>query len=294
MAISAVHAEDNQTDEQIAHDTNITVESKMWAGNLSDIQVQLPETAQGNLSVKINNQTIYDNYTQNKSVKIPIILPKEESRFIIIPGWPPEYKTYQLSAFYNDVEINTTTFKVMDHNRTFDFSFYPREILKNGNYQYQVIMFPSTSEGYADIYIDNKFKERLNATRFTFIDDLNNLALGVHEMRIEYSGDDYFYASNRTFQFNVTDVIISLSDNLIIDHDDCVSVDVANDARCSVEIYVDGKLYKKGTTDEDGNYLLSLSGISCKTHDIEVKVKGKYSKTLKRQSTSHTTLTWIQ
>ena len=283
MAISAVHAEENQTDEQIAHDTNITVESKMWAENLSDIQVQLPETAQGNLSVKINNQTIYNNYTQDKTLKIPITLPKENYSFIWIPGWPAEYKIYHISAFYNDAEINTTgTFKVLDHNKTHDYLFSPREILRNGNYQYMVMTFPSTSEGYVDIYIDNRFKERLNATRFTFIDGLNNLTLGTHDIRIEYSGDDYFYPSNRTFQFNVTDVIISLSDNLVIDHDDCVSVDVANDARCSVEIYVDGKLYKKGTTDEDGNYLLSLFGISCTTHEIEVKVTGKYSKTLKK------------
>ena len=283
MAISAVHAEENQTDEQIAHDTNITVESKMWAENLSDIQVQLPETAQGNLSVKINNQTIYNNYTQDKTLKIPITLPKENYSFIWIPGWPAEYKIYHISAFYNDAEINTTgTFKVLDHNKTHDYLFSPREILRNGNYQYMVMTFPSTSEGYVDIYIDNRFKERLNATRFTFIDGLNNLTLGTHDIRIEYSGDDYFYPSNRTFQFNVTDVIISLSDNLVIDHDDCVSVDVANDARCSVEIYVDGKLFKKGTTDEDGNYLLSLFGISCTTHEIEVKVTGKYSKTLKK------------
>ena len=283
LAISAVHAEDNQTDEQIAHDTNITIPQKMWKENLSDIQVSLPENANGNLTVKINNQTIYNNYTQDKSVKIPIVLPKENSSFIIIPGWPPEYKNYQISAFYNDIEINMIDhFTVMDHNRTHDYFFSPREILRNGNYQYMIMTFPSTSEGYVDIYIDNRFFEKINATRWTFIEGLNNLTLGTHDIRIEYSGDDYFLPSNKTYQFNVTDVIISLSNNLVIDHDDCVSVDVANDARCSVEIYVDGKLFKKGTTDEDGNYLLSLFGISCTTHEIEVKVTGKYSRTLKK------------
>ena len=283
LAISAVHAEDNQTDEQIAHDTNITIPQKMWKENLSDIQVSLPENANGNLTVKINNQTIYNNYTQDKSVNIPIILPKDESKFIIIPGWPPEATTYHINAFYNDVEINmTNTFKVMDHNRTDDYFFSPHEILRNGNYQHFVLRFPATSEGHVDIYIDNRYFKTLNATRFTFLDGIDNLTLGTHDIRIEYSGDDYFLPSNKTYQFNVTDVIISLSDTLIIDHDDCLSVDVASDAKCNVEVYVDGKLFKKGKTDELGNYLYSLSDLSCTTHEIEVKVTGKYSRILKK------------
>ena len=282
--MSAVSAADNQTDEQVAHDTNITVPEKMWIENLSDIQVQLPENANGNLTVKINNQTIYDNFTQDKSVSIPIILPaKENHAFIIIPGWPPESTTYTISAFYNDIQINMTDhFRVMDHNRTFDYLFSPHEILKNGDYQYLMARFPSTTEGYIDVYIDNKFLKRINATRFTFIDGINNLTLGTHDIRIEYSGDDYFFPSNKTYQFNVTDVIITLSDTLIIDHDDCLSVDIANDAKCSVEVYADGKLFKKGTTDQLGNYLLSLHDLSCTTHEIEVKVTGKYSRTLKK------------
>ncbi|WP_407414158.1 Ig-like domain-containing protein [Methanobrevibacter sp.] len=283
LAISAVHAEDNQTDEQIAHDTNITIPEKMWKENLSDIQVQLPENANGNLTVKINNQTIYDNFTQDKSVAIPITLPTEKYGFIAIPGWPPEATTYRINAFYNNIEINmTNTFKVMDHNQTYDYLFSPREILRNGDFQYLLLRFPSTSQGHVDIYIDNRYFKTLNATRFTFIEGLENLTLGTHDIRIEYSGDDYFLPSNKTYQFNVTDVIISLSDTLIIDHDDCLSVDVSKDAQCNVEIYVDGKLFKKGTTDRSGNYLYSLFDLSCTTHEIEVKVTGKYSRTLKK------------
>ena len=255
----------------------------MWKENLSDIQVQLPENANGNLSVKINNQTIYNNFTEDKSVNVSIILPEKNPGIIWIPGWPPDSSVYMISAFYNDVEINMTDhFEVMDHNQTYDYMFNPREILQYGPYEYQVLWFPSTTEGYADIYIDNKFFKRFNATRWTFIDGISNLTLATHEMRVEYSGDDYFLPSNRTFHFNVTDVRITLSDTLILDHDDCLSVDVLNDAKCTVEVYVDGKLFKKGKTDELGNYILSLFGLSCTTHDIEVKVTGKYSKTLKK------------
>lgn len=283
LAISTVHAEDNQTDEQIAHDTNITVPEKMWVEELEDIQVQLPENADGNLSLKVNNKTIYNNYTQEKSFSIPLSLPKDEVSLIWIPGWPLESKTYFITAFYNDVEINMTNhFTVMDHNRTHDYFFTPSEILRNGPYEYQVLIFPSTSRGYIDVYIDNKFLKRVNTTRWTFIDGFSNLSLGTHDLRIEYSGDDYFFSSNKTYDFNVTDVIIRLSDTLILDHDDCLSVDVLNDARCNVEIYVDGKLFKKGKTDEMGNYIFSFFDLTCTTHDIEVKVTGKYSKTLKK------------
>ena len=281
LAISAVHAEDNQTDEQIAHDTNITVESKMWAENLTDIEVQLPETAQGNLSVKINNETIYDNYTQDKSFKIPITLPAQKSPIFII-GWPPESKVYHISAFYNDVQINMTSkFEVYNHNRTYDYSFAPHEILQYGQYDVMTIRFPSTSEGYIDVYIDDKFAYSLNASRWTFLEGFGNLALGNHTLRIEYSGDDYFLASNKTYVFNVTNVLINIPDEIVINHDDCISVDVLPQAKCTVSVYVDGMLFKKGTT-EDGEYLQSLFDLSCRTHEIEVKVTGKYSRTIKK------------
>lgn len=281
--MTAVHAEDNQTDEQIAHDTNVTVPDKMWKENLSDIEVSLPENADGNLSVRINNQTIYNNYTQEKSLKIPIVLPKDIYPILYVTAWPPESRTYRISAFYNDVQINMTDeFTVMDHNQSYDYRFTPREILQYGDYEYQVLMFPSTTSGYIDVYVDNKFYKRINATRFTIIEGLNNLTLGSHELRIDYSGDDYFYPTNKTYQFNVTDVIINIPTNLVLDHDDCVSVRVLKTAKCTVEIYVDGKLFKKGKTDEYGDYLLSLFDLSCTTHEVEVKVTGKYSKTLKK------------
>ncbi len=279
LAVTAVSAEDNQT--QIAHDTNVTFEEKMWAENLTDIQVDLPENANGNLSVKINNQTIYNNYTQNKSVKVPITLP-QDPKLIAIPGWPPESKTYNVQAYYNDIEITTKSLTVMNHNKTHDYFFTPHEVLHNGEYEYQSLIFPSTSQGYIDVYIDGSFYKRIKTSRWTFIDGISGLNIGTHEMRIEYTGDDYFLPTNKTYHFNVSDVTISLSDTLILDHDDCLSVNVVRGAKCSVEIYVDGKLFKRGSVDKYGDYIFSFFDLKCTTHDIEVRVTGDFSRTLKK------------
>ena len=46
-------------DAEIASEINVTFDEKVYAENLTDITVDLPETAQGNLEVRINNYSIY-------------------------------------------------------------------------------------------------------------------------------------------------------------------------------------------------------------------------------------------
>lgn len=62
-------------DAEIASEINVTFDEKVYAENLTDITVDLPETAQGNLEVRINNYSIYNETITNKSVAIPIQLP---------------------------------------------------------------------------------------------------------------------------------------------------------------------------------------------------------------------------
>ena len=96
-------------DAEIASEINVTFDEKVYAENLTDITVDLPETAQGNLEVRINNYSIYNETITNKSVAIPIQLPPQKFPIFYVNLWPPYDSThYKVTAFYNNVEINVT------------------------------------------------------------------------------------------------------------------------------------------------------------------------------------------
>ena len=127
LAMSCVSAADNSTDNalnqdsnpiiqentqkasEIASKINVTFDEKVYKENLTDIIVELPESSNGTLEVKINDLSIYNDTVNTTSVVIPIKLPQPKFPVIIANVWPPfDVTHYKVSAFYNDIEINVT------------------------------------------------------------------------------------------------------------------------------------------------------------------------------------------
>ena len=100
---STLSNEVNQS--EIASEINITFEKQMWRYNLSDVKVDLPESASGVFSLKIGHETIYNETITNKSFSIPIKMPDYQYP-IFINRWPSsDFMAYQVTAYYNGIEI---------------------------------------------------------------------------------------------------------------------------------------------------------------------------------------------
>lgn len=259
-------------DEELVKDINVTFPQHMWEKNLSDINVDLPENASGDFCVKINDNVIYNQTITSKSFRVPIKIPVTYPE-LVISIWPPiDCKTYKVSAYYNDIDLNITTpLKIMKFSPDYNTLFFPQEILKNDKYT-NIIAFPRSANGIVEFYIDKKLFNKTNARpTFHWSDNpFSKLPLGEHTFTIVYYGDDYYSAYNKTFNFNVTDVKIIIPDVINIGHDDCISVETMKNVNGNVKVYIDNKvIYDSKLTDNE--FILSLENY-VKYTDREIKV----------------------
>ena len=303
FAMSCVSAADNLTDNtletdsnsavqsdapSIAQDTeivseiNVTFDEKVYAENLTDITVDLPETAQGNLEVRINNYSIYNETITNKSVAIPIQLPPQKFPIFYVNLWPPYDSThYKVTAFYNNVEINVThDLIVMKYPQNHTPSvMIPEEVLQfsQSHYYIPAIMFPRSATGNVEIYLDGKLINKTNVTApFVYFNEsiVTSASLGIHNMSFVYSGDDYYNPCEGNITFNVTNVVMEIPKSIYLDHDDCISV--RSLAKGDVSVYIDSKLVKKQALDKYGEFIYSLfDDITCGNHELKVVFNSK-------------------
>ena len=269
-------------DAEIASEINVTFDEKVYVENLTDITVDLPETAQGNLEVKINDYSIYNETITNKSVVIPIQIPPQKFPMYVVNIWPPYDSThYKVTAFYNNIGVNVTHDLIV---MKYPQNYTPRimineEVLQfsQNHYYMPSIMFPRSATGNVEIYLDGKLINSTNVTApwVRFNESLiTSASLGIHNMSYVYSGDDYYNPCEGNLTFNVTNVVINIPKSIYLDHDDCVSVNSL--AKGDVSVYIDSKLVKKQALDKNGDFLYSLfDDITCGNHEIKVIFNSK-------------------
>ena len=300
ILMSCVSATDNTTsqitqdnaismdDMEMASDINITFDEKVYKEDLSNISVDLPENVHGNLEVRINNYTFYNETVNTTSLSIPIELPPQKLPIIVPNVWPPiDATTYKITAFYNNVELNVThDLIVMLYPKNYTPSFMiPEEVLQfcELHYYMPAIMFPRSATGEVEIYLDEKLINRTKVNGpFVNIDDslITSLSLGIHKLSYNYTGDDYFIQRSGILMFNVTDAVINIPKSIYLDHDDCISVYTKTNGYVSV--YIDSSLITKKALDKRGEFLYSLfNDITCGAHEIKVVVETKEFKRTK-------------
>lgn len=276
---NAQNATDNLTadcDVKLAEinpdDINVTFEEQMWEENLSEISVDLPDDAEGNFTVKINDVEIYNRTIKDKSFKVPVILPKPEIGLIANIYPPMDYMAYKVSAFYNDIDLNIDgTLKVMKFSSNISNIHFPEEILQYGQFG-TVLTFPRSASGIVEVYVDNRLLKTATAQPILYFDDdpFSKLELGCHTVNIVYRGDGYYKPFNRSFEFLETNVRISIPKNVNIGHDDCISVETLPNLVGTVSVYIDNALVSSSKT-ENGDFILSLEPY-LKVNSREVKV----------------------
>ncbi|WP_406535634.1 Ig-like domain-containing protein [Methanobrevibacter sp.] len=290
LLLGAVSAEDNATltDGEIAQDINVTFPEKVYKEDPVDIDVNLPDNAEGNLKATVDDVEIYNENITNRSVKIPVTIPASKLPYIAVNRMS-DYTPHKIGLFYNDIALNLThDLKLMNYKQDHDYGCgIPQEILQDDNSHYQStsLIFPYSAKGTVEVYIDGSFSERLNTTTFTFLDlsKFNSLSLGNHTVRIVYSGDDYYLASDRTYNFTVVDMLIQIPKNIILEHDDCLTAKTLKNTGGTLKVYVDSKLVISKKLDKNGEFLESLfKYVKCGQQEIEVRyTAGEFSRSKK-------------
>ncbi len=290
LLLGAVSAEDNATvtDGEIAQDINVTFPEKVYKEDPVDIEVELPDAAEGRLIATVDEVEIYNETITNKSVKIPVTIPKSKLPYIAVNRMS-DYTPHKIGLFYNDVALNLThDLKLMNYRPDHDYGCgIPQEILQydDSHYQSTSLIFPYSANGTVEAYIDGDFSERLNTTTFTFlnISNFNSLSLGNHTVRIVYSGDDYYLPSNRTYNFTVVDMVIHIPKSIVLEHDDCLTAKTLKNTDGTLKVYIDSKLVISEKLDKNGEFLESLfKYVKCGQQEIEVRyTAGEFSRSKK-------------
>ena len=272
LSLGALSAEDNSTSDNLTEKIEVTFDEQMWHENLSDIDVKLPENASGDFAVKIDDEVIYNRTITEKSFKVPITLP-ERTHELVVSIWPPiDCRYYKVSAFYNGADLNITTpLKIMKYSPDYNMLHFPQEILQGDKYS-TLLAFPRSANGIVEFYIDDELLNRTTSRPTVYFSDnpFSGLSLGDHTFRVVYHGDSYYHPYNRTFNFTVTNVVISIPEVINIGHDDCISVKTQENINGNVKVYLDDKLIVNSNTD-NGEFIMSLEGY-LKYTNREIKV----------------------
>lgn len=277
LTAGAVSAEENttQADGQIASQIDVSFPEKVHDVKDADIEVTLPDNAEGRLVATVDDVEIYNETVKDKAVRIPITIPTTKSPVVV--DRLSDHDAHKVGMFYNDIALNIThDLKIMHYLPDYDYRLDIDEIIRADDSYYQSVLLwvPVSAKGTVEVYIDGEFKEKVATTAFTElnISNFNSLSLGNHTLRILYSGDDYYNASDRTFDFTVVDIYVQIPNEIILDHDDCIVVKLFNRTDGTVYVYVDSKLVLEGKLDEQGEFLKSMfEYVKCGEREIEVR-----------------------
>ena len=271
-------------DGEIAKKIKVEFDEQMWQENLTDIRVDFPANATGEFCLKIDNEIIYNQTVTNSSIAIPVKIPKNLF-YIQANVYPPyDYTSHRVTAFYNNIEINIShMLKVMKYSPDSVFLRpVPEEILQYQDGHEFFMLIPRSASGGIEVYIDGKKISATNKAPYVYLNNfkITHLSLGNHKIVLKYLGDSYYRPSNATFNFTVTNVLISIPNTVNIGHDDCVSVEVLKNTSGTVKIYVDNALVYTGKT-ENGQFIISLEKyLKWNSSKVKVVFTGKhYSRT---------------
>lgn len=272
--IAPISASDNITDDaQIVDDIKVSFNDTVYQYDLGYIDVELPENTSGNLRATINDAEFY-NENISSSVKVPISIPKKAISMIVV-NRNTDHLNYNINLFFNNTLIPSNhTLKVMMVSSNYTVMGFPQEILKDDPDGRVSLFFPLSANGEVKIYIDGVFKDNFTAHQYSSLNvtQFNSLALGNHNVTIVYSGDKYYKKFNKTFNFTVVDMLISIPSHIVLEHDDCITAKILNNTDGVVTVYMDGKAIYKGRLDKYGEFLYStFPDIICGVHLIEVQ-----------------------
>lgn len=271
--LSPIAASDNST--SVADDIKVSFNETVYKEDLGNIDVELPDNTSGNLKATINDVEFY-NENVSSSVSIPITIP-EKAIPTIVPNRITDHTTYYINILFNNTLVSSNhTLKVMKTALDYVIHSFPSEILKDDPMGYVSLVMPESADGELKVYIDGEFAFNMTSTQFNFMNAsvFNSLDLGAHNVTVVYSGDSYYRKFSKSFNFTVVDMKIEIPENMVLDHDDCITAKTIEHTGGVVTVLVDGKKVFTEKLDKYGEFLHSMfDDVSCGEHVIEVQYK---------------------
>ncbi len=260
---------------------NIIIPSKLMTNEKSEIKITANKEYDESITIyyiyddekefewEIENKEIFGQISLNNGTgTLPLSLSKGNYAFFIkIDDEITEYKTFL--TFVRDLPHDAMEFTVS----------IPEEFLKSytGEGPYVNIDVPEDSNGIVDIYVDGEYYAKINNDELnSFEFGAHGLSKGSHTVEFRYYGDDYYDDINQTYEIKVVDVTIIIPDEIIVKENDQIYVNLPNNAKGSVSVYIDG-VKKTGQYYQNGgykSYIVDLSDLKIKQHEIEVKFSG--------------------
>ena len=165
----------------------------------------------------------------------------------------------------------------------------PETFLKSSSYDYYddynvIVYLPDDFNGKIELYVDGKqYGGAYYEENAEFIDFAgSSFNLGKHTLTIKYSDDSYYEDASVSYDFEVLNVNIIIPKEIVIGDEDYIRVELPDDAKGTVTVYVDGKQFDKITKndydDYDRDYGLKvdvdMSKLSVGKHTIRVTYTG--------------------
>ena len=184
-----------------------------------------------------------------------------------------KYTNHEIKVVYSGSEFSRT--KTQSVNMTYDFDVWPMYLTYGEKNTIEVILPDTLNKKLLTITIDGvkyKFTQPKNSGNNIAEIDVSKLSAGNHSMVVSFAGDDKFYALTQTYNFTVNYEFIFPTD---IEYKDSskVYLRLPSDAKGSLLVYVDGKLFKSSKFNR-GYAEVKLGALAPGDHNIAVRYDG--------------------
>ena len=145
------------------------------------------------------------------------------------------------------------------------------ESIELGDDAYIGVSLPDGATGTVTIYVgdlDPVILDLEDAKAYLYVPDLGN---GTYDVRVVYSGDDFYTGSEAVSQFNVN-YDIEIDGDLRYGEDGLIYIELPDGAEGNVEVTIDDQTF---TVDvEDGYAVVNVSDLDYGSHEITVAYSG--------------------
>lgn len=262
-----------------------------YSGSLTvvpNLQVPLNMWTNGRYSIifkaskDYNSKLVIQSDIFNASVDVV-----EGNAVIPLEGLPAGDYVFKIS--YEDILSESYDVKVYAiEDDAVDFTF-PEEVFKNSPYGGPYIELVKSSDeiaGEVNVIVDGEKLAIWDLEEDSSFElPAEDLEIGAHTIVLEYLGNGYFKAFNKTISFKVVNVLITIPDPVLIDFADTLYVDLPFDATGKITVKVDGKAFATVTLkeqDDDYTEYISLGSLSCGMHTIEATYSGNFPAVTKK------------
>lgn len=249
----------------------VDVPTYVYSGDANyTIVIALPESTNGTLVIKNDEELLYSN--ESAHGVIPIVIASKYTDFDL---------TYTSGeyTFENNYEV-----EINDNNPKFEINITDvgKKVIITNTFSISIEV-PETIydelEGNFILYVDGKKVDEEEPSWGIYLScDTTSLSIGNHTWAVEYSGDEYYTAENKSGSFEVSYIEFNIPENITVRYDEYDAIGyvyLPEDATGLITVYIDGKEFDSELVDGDIGYAY-LYGVPMGKHDIEVKYEGNY------------------